>query len=276
MVDRITRTKLKVCIVGDRGVGKTSLLHRYVLDSFSPNYNATLGSNMRLARFEAVVGDDHLFETEVAFFDLMGETGVRDRFKQMMFWGTNGFLAVADMTRPDTIRSLADWIRSVQSVAGNVPFRIVINKVDLADGGRISPASTAALLDLFSGASYSLASAKTGEGIEIAFESLIDDMIGVTLEKSRSRRESRVIGLRILGMAERRGMIGVGKGEILVALKGVDHNLVMQEIDDLGRLGLIAFELSGPAAFRVRLTERGRSALETGFLDGRIIEVSGR
>ena len=264
--------KLKICLVGERAVGKTSLLSRYVFNTFAEAYQGTLGSKMALLSFKQIVTGERLVEAEVALFDLMGERAIRDSFKDVLFWGAHGFLAVADMTRPMTIRALPAWIGTVRSVAGEIPFRILINKVDLAPRRAIDPEDTEYLLSAFPGVPHSLTSARTSEGVENAFDSLIEAIVDSILAKSRVRRETKVIGEKILGFAKRRGASGVSKKDLLMVFKAIDHNSLMKEVEDLHRLDLITLELSGPASFVIRLTEKGERELESFGGPERIVE----
>lgn len=272
-VEKIVRMTLKICVVGDRGVGKTSLLNRYVFDTFSEQYEGTLGSHLHLLTFKSVLAGNQLVEAQVALFDLMGERSMRDAFKEVMFWGTNGFLAVADVTRPDTIRALPDWIRTVISIASEVPYAIVMNKVDLAREKAIAPEDTAWLLNKLPGVPYHLTSAKGNLAVQKAFDAVIDAAVGSAMSKTKVRLQRRMLGEKILGFARRRGLMGVGKNDILIAFKGVDYNALMREIEDLRQLGFITVDLLGPSAFRVRITERGEADLERIAAKDRIVEA---
>src|SRR5256712_10677137 len=75
----------------------------------------------------------------VALFDQMGEHAIRENFRDALFYGTDGALAVCDIERREPLHPLADWIRAVSVVTGGVPFRIVFNKVDRAKGSKIGP-----------------------------------------------------------------------------------------------------------------------------------------
>lgn len=270
--ERITRVKLKVVVVGDRAVGKTSLLNRYVFNYFDAAYRGTLGSTLRYLNIQEPAGPDHLVEAEVAFFDLMGERGVRDAFKEVFYWGTHGFLAVADVTRPETLRSLPGWIQAVQEVAGEVPFAIVMNKADLAGAAPISPRDTAWLLNEFPGVPYHLTSAKTGVGVERAFESLQDGMVGAALNRARVRRQSRIVGDRLLALGKRRGLAGLSKRDVLQAFKEMEPRVVLREVEDLRALGFVTVDVISPSSFRLRITPRGLQELEKVLAPERISE----
>ncbi len=271
-VDAITRVRFKVCIVGDRAVGKTSLLNRYVYNYFDPAYRGTLGANLRYLNVREAVGGRHLVEAETAYFDLMGETHARDNFKDVFFWGTSGFLAVADITRPETVSALPEWIYAVQGVAGDVPYRILVNKADLPLGATVSPETTAALLEAFREAPYHLTSAKTGQGVERAFDALTDEMVGAALEHAKVLRQTHLVGDRILAFAERRGALGVSKKDILASFRDLNIDLLMREVQDLQTLGLAEVEQISPSSFRLKITSKGQRELERILAPERVVD----
>lgn len=261
-VAEVQRIQLKIVVVGDRAVGKTSLINRYVFNTFSPVYKGTLGSRVNFLVFQEILGGDHIVEAEIALFDLMGETAARDSFKDVMFYGTNGFFAVADATRRDTMLSLPVWVETVRSVAGDVPCQILVNKADLAPDQSISREDTALLLAEFPDVPFHLTSAKTSEGIERAFDALVDAIVSASLSKSMVQRKSRVAATKVLTFAKRRGPLGVTKKELMLAFKDIDVNVLVREVYDLSQLGLVVLEETGPASFRIVITEKGERQLD--------------
>jgi small GTP-binding protein len=272
-VDEIVRMRVKICLVGDRAVGKTSLLNSLIHNTFSTEYEGTLGSRLGTVTFRDVRAGNKLVEAEVAVFDLMGERAMRDVFKDVMFWGTDGFLAVADITRPETIHSLPTWVEVVQSVAGDIPYRIVMNKVDLSPTESVSPADTAWLLERLPGIPYHLLSAKRRQAVEQVFGAIIDEAVSMRMCRTRGHTVRRILSNKILAFAARRGTLGIGKSDLLVALRDHDYNMIMQEVQDLDRLGLVALDLLGPSSFRVRITGKGQLEIDSPIARDRVIEV---
>ncbi len=252
--------KLKICLVGERGVGKTSLARRYVYDEFNDAYEATLGSELHRIQYTQHARSDPLVEAEVALFDYMGEHGAREKFRDALFYGTHGFLAVADASRVETLYALPSWINSVFYVAGEVPYRVLINKVDTArDGAESVPRWLETYLP---GARYSVTSAKTGQEVERAFELLVDEVVESILQRSRARRLASIASSRILMFAARRGLTGVTKNELLGAFKDLDYHALINEVTNLAKFELVVREEIGPANFRIVVTEKGTAALE--------------
>ena len=269
---QIRRMKLKICVVGDRAVGKTSLIQRYVFNTFSEAYVGTLGAKLHLLEFSKEIAARQLVQADIALFDVMGEHGSRDQFRDALFWGSHGFLAVSDLSRPETLDSLIEWVNTVRSVAGAVPYRILLNKADLLRWSSLDPVTEEILSKLFPNVPYSLVSAKTGAEVDRAMTLLLEEVVDGVLAKSRARRAGRLAGNRILAFALRRGPTGVTKNEILLAFKDLDHNALMREIEDLARTGLVSREEIGPANFRIVLTEEGREAASKLNLHDHVVE----
>src|SRR2546430_595701 len=101
----------------------------------------------------------------------MGEKGCRELLKDAYFYGANGILAVADLTRRRTLDNLDDWIDGVEDVVGKVPILIAVNKSDLAANARFREIDVAAFAKAYH-AEFFMTSAKTGERVEDAFRRL--------------------------------------------------------------------------------------------------------
>lgn len=272
MPAQIRRMQLKICLVGDRQVGKTSLIQRYVFNTFSDSYSGTLGTKMHLLQFVKEVAAEETVEADVALFDLMGEHGARDLFQDALFWGAHGFVAVCDATRSGTFEALIEWVNSVRSIAGEIPHRILVNKADLLPKGAVPPEFQDRLGATFPGVPYSFVSAKTGSEVERAMGLLLEAVVNNVLAKSRARREGRIIGNRILTFAARRGATGVTKNELLATFKAIDYNVLMSEVENLERTGLLVVEQIGPANFRAVLTPDGESAAKKLGLHSYIVD----
>src|SRR3989442_7129635 len=121
---------MKINVGGERGVGKTSLIQRYVEARHNPEYKGTLGVHLHRVDVE-LPGDEEgdIILATIAIFDQMGEHAIRENFRDALFYGTQGALAVCDIERPDTLHTLAEWIRAVSAVAAAWPVRVSSTKV---------------------------------------------------------------------------------------------------------------------------------------------------
>lgn len=161
--------KSKICLVGEKGVGKTSLIRRYVLDQFDDKYVRTLGAKVEKKSIRvAVPGRNGLIDVSMAIWDIIGHSGFRQLLGDSFFNGAQGILAVADLTRRETLPVLTGWVESVESVAGKVPVLLVANKADLAGEAQFGETELAAMAKALD-SSYLLASAKSGRNVDDAF-----------------------------------------------------------------------------------------------------------
>lgn len=182
------RMKLKVCLVGEAAVGKTSLIHRFVHDQFTGEYVATLGTKVTKKELEVQVpGTSRKERIALLIWDIMGQKKVLELMREGYFHGAQGFLMVCDMTRPETLQELDGWRSYVRDVVGDVPSYLLGNKVDLVG---IDKVETDVLEDARGrwGCPYILTSAKSGDGVEDAFQDLATLILqGLRKEKARSK-----------------------------------------------------------------------------------------
>ncbi len=175
--------KTKVCLVGDVGVGKTSLVRRYVLDQFDDRYLTTIGTKVEKKDLRIVrPAQDLVVDLSMAIWDIMGQEGFRQLLADAYFYGAHGVLAVADLTRRATLDGLLEWIDAVDRAAGPVPVVIALNKADLADQVAYDRAEARKTADALHAECF-LTSAKTGEGVEEAFRRLGEAVLGVQLPR---------------------------------------------------------------------------------------------
>ena len=161
----------KVCMLGGFSVGKTSLVKRFVTGKFSEKYHTTIG--VKIDQKSLCVDD-----TEMLFvlWDVYGEDDFQ-KVRASYLQGAAGYLLVVDGTRKETVE-VARRLRTlaIQSM-GPVPYALVINKHDLCESWQVDPEMYE---DLASNACLVLqSSAKTGEGVELAFAELAKQLLKV-------------------------------------------------------------------------------------------------
>ncbi len=170
MFDEDRVLKAKICLIGDSRVGKTSLIRRYVHDSFDDSYISTLGA--KISKKEMVIDSESgKYLVQMTVWDIMGEKGLTDLMKDSYFDGAGGLLGVCDLTRESTLDSLDDWITTSSSVIGDIPMTFVGNKMDLKDEVAIDTQRISAYAE-DRDSPYFLTSAKTGENVNAVFLNL--------------------------------------------------------------------------------------------------------
>lgn len=159
--------KVKVCFIGDAGVGKTSLIKRYVLDVFDDRYIATIGTKVT----KKIVDVDGQVKVMMLVWDIMGQKGFRELLREAYFFGAHGAIAVCDLTNKESLEELRYWIKALTDVAGDVPIVFAGNKVDLENDRVIKEQDLQELAAKYKGKAY-LTSAKTGQNVETVFKTL--------------------------------------------------------------------------------------------------------
>ncbi len=160
--------KLKICLVGEEAVGKTSLIRRFSTGQFDESYIRTLGAvvTKRTVRLKEPSGRD--VQIDMVILDIMGKRTFMQLFKDAYFSGARGILAVFDMTRKSSLRDLPTWFNSVRESVGQIPVLALANKTDLTDRIEVRDEDIAEVLGS-RGIRVVRTSAKTGENVEDAF-----------------------------------------------------------------------------------------------------------
>jgi len=161
----------KICMLGGFAVGKTSLVQQYVKGIFSEKYHATVG--VKIDKKTVTVEDR---EVALIIWDIAGE---KDFFKmrQSYLRGAAGYLVVVDGTRRDTLQVAFDAHSMANSQSGpGTPSVLLANKADLHAEWTITPQDISGLTD--QRWTVFLTSAKTGENVELAFQTLAGIMLG--------------------------------------------------------------------------------------------------
>jgi small GTP-binding protein len=168
--------KVKVCLVGEHAVGKTSLIRRYVLDEFDDRYIVTLGA--KVSKKELMFGSEReaAVQMDMTIWDIMGSKGFRELLREAYFHGAQGIVAVCDVTRYDTLEDLDSWIESVFRTVGEIPVAFAVNKNDLRDQAAFSDDQVRQATEAFD-APFFYSSAKTGENVESVFRSLGEQIV---------------------------------------------------------------------------------------------------
>jgi small GTP-binding protein len=159
----------KVCLLGGFGVGKTSLVRRYVQSIFSDAYLTTVG--VKIEKKMVNVGAE---EVALILWDIAGEddiTGIRMSYLR----GAAGYFLVVDVTRGETLNVAKSIQARVTKEIGSIPFLFLFNKTDLKENWDIPEQSAEDLTD--AGHVVLRTSAKTGEGVEEAFEVLAKRLV---------------------------------------------------------------------------------------------------
>ncbi len=164
---------LKLCILGDGAVGKTSIIMQHVDKRFEEEYKPTIGFDIALKTMKI---HEKGIDAELLIWDIAGQA-IFEKIREEYLQGTNGAIVMFDLTRPETLEHVKDWLRELVTFAGKVPFILIGNKADLTDQRAVSEEEGKAVAEEAGALGYLETSAKTGDNVEDAFEDIIKAIV---------------------------------------------------------------------------------------------------
>jgi len=251
--------KTKLVLMGEGGVGKTSLIRRFVLNEYQDTYLHTIGTKVSKIALTVPYGADIEVQMDMSIFDIMGQHGFRDLVRETYFHGAQALMAVCDLTRLDSLSALDEWIPSALEIAGDVPVYIIVNKKDLADRRAFPDEQIQKVAEPFT-APWVMTSARTGEFVDDAFNALAIEIVDRAMRTEQSRAIERGLREKILVLLMKRGSIGLKKAQFFEILRGVSYDELQRELADLEKEGNIVLIWHGPADFTATITSRGAEA----------------
>ncbi|KAI5608847.1 ras-related protein Rab-18-B [Silurus asotus] len=164
-------TTLKILIIGESGVGKSSLLLRFTDDTFDPELAATIGVDFKVKTI-AVDGN----RAKLAIWDTAGQ----ERFRTLTpsyYRGAQGVILVYDVTKRDSFTKLENWLNELETYCtrNDLVKMLVGNKidkdnreVDRNEGLKFARKHSMLFIE---------ASAKTRDGVQCSFEELVEKIL---------------------------------------------------------------------------------------------------
>uniref|UniRef100_A0A6U4HT06 Ras-related protein Rab-21 n=1 Tax=Hemiselmis andersenii TaxID=464988 RepID=A0A6U4HT06_HEMAN len=160
------RSNFKIVLLGEGRVGKTSLVIRYVNNTFSDKQQCTVQASFLTKRLK--VGDN---TTNLAIWDTAGQ----ERFHALgpiYYRDADGALLVYDTTDAESFAKVKSWVKELRKMVGeSIVICIAGNKIDL-DRERQVEREEAEEYAKSVGAAHCLTSAKSGRGIDETFLTL--------------------------------------------------------------------------------------------------------
>ena len=155
--------KFKIPLFGSQNVGKTSLILRFIKQTFSYDLKQTIGTNFLIKDVE-IDGDD----VRLMIWDIGGQAQF-STMRNIYFKGSQGAIGVYDVTTPESLLRLPGWISTLKKAAGPIPLVIIGNKVDLSPEQRRVSKDDALDLANRLDATHLETSAKDGKNVEEMF-----------------------------------------------------------------------------------------------------------
>ena len=166
----MSEDKLKLVILGEGRVGKTSLLLRYFKNKFNENEKSTINPSF-YEKTKNYNGKTY----ELKFWDTAGQEKY-NALNAIYFQNAIGALLVYDVNIPETFEKVKDWANTLKEIVGkNVIFVIVGNKLDLLDKSLLDK-NTSLVNEYIKKENCKIfyTSCKTGYNVKEVFDTLID------------------------------------------------------------------------------------------------------
>ncbi len=168
----------KLCIFGDGGVGKTTLVNRYLTKVFDEDIKMTVGADFYVKDLE-IDGK----KVVIRIWDFGGE----QRFKVLLpsfAKGADGGIFMFDITRYTSVKNIDDWLsifeKNVREKEIQIPIVMVGGKLDLQEKRSVETEDAVELSEKYNLQGYFECSSKTGDKVEDIFESVTRKMMKFT------------------------------------------------------------------------------------------------
>ncbi|MDT0558499.1 Rab family GTPase [Ichthyenterobacterium sp. W332] len=157
----------KIVLLGHFGVGKSSLIRRFIENIFSEDYKVTIGVHISKKKVEISENED----VSLIIWDLEGQDDIK-KTRSSYLLGSHAFIYVFDLSRPATFNNLGTELNFLKDHFTNVPVKVVGNKKDLVTKDYILQYN-----DVFDDLVDYYTSAKTGSKVETLFSKLAKELI---------------------------------------------------------------------------------------------------
>ena len=162
--------EIKLILLGDISVGKSSILGRYIDNSFTEDYQCTLQVETK----SKVIDIDLNTSVKMNIWDTVGQEKYRNLTRQF-FRNCQGAIIVFDLTRKDSFDGVQKWIDELEEFGSNIPILIVGNKSDLIKEREVNED----VIENFVKNKYMYydVSAKNGSNVSLAFDKIRKEII---------------------------------------------------------------------------------------------------
>ena len=166
--------RFKITVVGDIEVGKTSLIKQYTQGSFKTDYVKTLG-----AQFSVIDKEMEGNKVRCLFWDIAG--GQAFHFLHQSFFKKSKAAIIVyslgeDDLDKDSLNQISNWHDEIMKYCGDIPIIIIGNKADLVDETKLDNSKIQEYANKYKLLDVYLTSAKTGQGINEAFNKIIEEL----------------------------------------------------------------------------------------------------
>mmetsp|Transcript_32117 Transcript_32117/g.44528 ORF Transcript_32117/g.44528 Transcript_32117/m.44528 type:complete len:246 (-) Transcript_32117:238-975(-) len=129
MLEEDFEREIKVLLVGNGGVGKTSMIRRFCRGIFTDEYKKTIGVDfLEKTQYIDALGDD----VRMMLWDTAGQEEF-DSMTRTYYRGAGACVIAFSTTDRESFDAVLSWKKKVEAECGNIAMVLVQNKVDLID-----------------------------------------------------------------------------------------------------------------------------------------------
>ncbi|MFW9875732.1 MAG: Rab family GTPase [Candidatus Thorarchaeota archaeon] len=166
--------KFKIVVIGDGGVGKTSLIQKYTHGTFENDYLKTIGA--QFTKLEKEINEDKI---SLIFWDIAGQ-GSFDFLNPLFYRESKACIIVYSLEKNElgneSFKHIENWYDEMKMRCGNIHVVIFANKIDLINEKDVDKSRIQTIADKFDIKNYYITSAKTGQGVNKAFNTIIEKL----------------------------------------------------------------------------------------------------
>ncbi|NHI93374.1 MAG: GTP-binding protein [Candidatus Lokiarchaeota archaeon] len=165
----------KIILIGSPGVGKTTLVSRFITDQYEENYIPTLGVNIMMKAIKlGPLGENNV---RLSIWDVGGQAKW-DLVRETYYSGAKGAIIVFDLTRPSTLLMVIEYVKNFrQTVKQNIPLILIGNKLDLTDKRMVDIKKALEIKKQINAIEYLETSALDGTSVNESFKRLTEGIL---------------------------------------------------------------------------------------------------